>query len=84
MARPILTSTSLDDVKALRYFGAKHPPFEQVASTYLFSLSPPGTKDRVLPLSTQTPIVELGKGGTPGPWAHLHSLGRQAMSAFSG
>ena len=46
-ARQILTSTSLDNVKALRYFGAKHLPFEHVAFTYLFSLSSPGTKDRI-------------------------------------
>ena len=34
IARQILKSTSLDDVKALRYFGTKHPTFEQVAFTY--------------------------------------------------
>ena len=34
-----MTSTSLDDVKALRYFGATDPPFEQVAFTYLLFTS---------------------------------------------
>ena len=54
IAGPILTSTSLDDVKALRYFGAKHPPFEQIAFTYLFSLSSTSTKDRILSLTKMT------------------------------
>ena len=37
-------STSINDVKALRYFGTMDPPFEQVAFIYLFSLSSSGTK----------------------------------------